>query len=213
MAKNTGVAAVVTDGMARDRDGIVAVGLPVFARGITPNSCVRSGPGRLGFAIVCGGVAVEPGDIVLGDRDGVVVIPQRQLEAVVAALADIRVMEEATQKKIRAGMTHLDSVADLLQSDRVAYVDKRPTAVIPGFMPRIQFSSCSGVRGWLDPGDERRDDHAAGGGSPRAHRSALQRKRVPNARGVNIPRGPRSCRAPVLGSRPARRYRSRRARR
>jgi regulator of RNase E activity RraA len=60
---------------------------------------------------------------VLGDRDGVVVIPQRQLEAVVAALADIRVMEEATQKKIRAGMTHLDSVADLLQSDRVAYVD------------------------------------------------------------------------------------------
>ena len=47
MAKNKGVAAVVTDGMARDRDGIVAAGLPVFARGITPNSCVRSGPGKL----------------------------------------------------------------------------------------------------------------------------------------------------------------------
>ena len=123
MAKNKGVAAVVTDGMARDRDGIVAAGLPVFARGITPNSCVRSGPGRLGFAIVCAGVAVEPGDIVLGDRDGVVVIPQAQLEAVVAALADVREMEEATQKKIRAGMTHLDSVAELLKSDRVAYVD------------------------------------------------------------------------------------------
>ena len=77
----------------------------------------------MGFAIVCGGVAVEPGDVVLGDRDGVVVIPQAQLEAVVAALADIRRMEEETQRKIRAGMTHLDSVAELLKSDRVAYVD------------------------------------------------------------------------------------------
>jgi 4-hydroxy-4-methyl-2-oxoglutarate aldolase len=123
MARNKGVAAVVTDGMARDREGIVAAGLPVFSRGITPNSCVRSGPGRLGFPIVCGGVAVEAGDVVLGDRDGVVIIPQAQLEAIVAALADIRTMEEATQKKIRAGMTHLDSVADLLKSDRVAWVD------------------------------------------------------------------------------------------
>jgi 4-hydroxy-4-methyl-2-oxoglutarate aldolase len=123
MAKNKGVAAVVTDGMARDRDGIVAAGLPVFARGITPNSCVRSGPGRLGFAIVCGGVAVEAGDIVVGDRDGVVVVPQAQAESVVAALRDIRRMEEETQARIRAGMSHLDSVAELLRSDRVAYVD------------------------------------------------------------------------------------------
>ena len=123
MAKNKGAAAVVTDGMARDREGIVAAGLPVFARGITPNSCVRSGPGRLGFAIVCGGVAVEAGDVVLGDRDGVVVIPQAQLESIVAALAEIRRMEDATQAKIRAGMSHLESVAELLRSDRVAYVE------------------------------------------------------------------------------------------
>ena len=123
MAKNKRVAAIVTDGMARDRDGIVPVGLPVFTRGITPNSCVRSGPGKVGFPIVCGGVAVQAGDIVLGDRDGVVVIPQAELATVVARLDDIRRMEEETQKKIRAGMTHLDSVAKLLQSDRVAYVD------------------------------------------------------------------------------------------
>ena len=122
MAKNKGVAAVVTDGMARDREGIVAGGLPVFSRGITPNSCVRSGPGKVGLPIVCAGVAVQPGDIVLGDRDGVVVIPEAELEGVLASLAEIRRMEEETQKKIRAGMTHLDSVAQLLQSDRVAYV-------------------------------------------------------------------------------------------
>jgi 4-hydroxy-4-methyl-2-oxoglutarate aldolase len=123
MAKNKGIAAVVIDGMARDREGIVPAGLPVFARGITPNSCVRSGPGRLGFPIVCGGVAVHAGDVVLGDRDGVVVVPRAELEVVVARLDDIRRMEAETQAKIRAGMTHLDSVARLLASDRVAYVD------------------------------------------------------------------------------------------
>ena len=123
MAKNKGVAALVTDGMARDRDGIVPVGLPVFARGITPNSCVRSGPGKVGFAIVCGGVAVQAGDIVLGDRDGAVVIPQAELETVVTRLAEIRRMEEETQAKIRAGMTHLDSIAQLLKSDKTLYVD------------------------------------------------------------------------------------------
>jgi 4-hydroxy-4-methyl-2-oxoglutarate aldolase len=123
MAKNKGVAAIVIDGMARDSYGIVPVGLPVFSRGITPNSCVRSGPGRVGVPVVCGGVTVAPGDIVLGDRDGVVVIPQAQAEAIVAALDDIRRMEEETQKKIRAGMTHPAHIEDLLKSDRVTYLD------------------------------------------------------------------------------------------
>jgi 4-hydroxy-4-methyl-2-oxoglutarate aldolase len=123
MAKNRGIAAIVIDGMARDSYGIVPVGLPVFSRGITPNSCVRSGPGRVGVPIVCGGVTVQPGDAVLGDRDGVVVIPQAQLEGIVAALDDIRRMEEETQKKIRAGMTHLPAIEELLKSDRVAYLD------------------------------------------------------------------------------------------
>jgi 4-hydroxy-4-methyl-2-oxoglutarate aldolase len=122
MAKNKGIAAIVIDGMARDSTGIVPVGLPVFSRGITPNSCVRSGPGKVGLPIVCGGVAVQPGDIVLGDRDGVVVVPQAELQAIVAALDEIRRMEEETQKKIRAGMTHLDSIAALLKSDKVSYV-------------------------------------------------------------------------------------------
>jgi 4-hydroxy-4-methyl-2-oxoglutarate aldolase len=123
MAKNKGVAAIVIDGMARDRDGIVPVGLPVFARGITPNSCVRSGPGRIGLPIVCGGVAVQAGDVLVGDRDGVVVIPRGDVETVIGRLDEIRRAEDATQARIRAGMTHLESVAELLKSDKVAYVD------------------------------------------------------------------------------------------
>lgn len=123
MAKNKGVAAIVLDGMARDSYGIVPVGLPVFSRGITPNSCVRSGPGKVGLPIVCGGVAIQSGDVLIGDRDGVVAVPLADLEAIIGQLSEIRRMEEETQAKIRAGMTHLPSIAELLQSDRVAYLD------------------------------------------------------------------------------------------
>jgi 4-hydroxy-4-methyl-2-oxoglutarate aldolase len=123
MAKNKGVVAIVIDGMARDSEGIVGVGLPVFARGITPNSCVRSGPGRVGLPIVCAGVAVQSGDVVLGDRDGVVIVPRADLAGIVAKLADIRRAEEETQAKIRAGMTQMESMDQLLKSDRVVYVD------------------------------------------------------------------------------------------
>ena len=123
MAKNAGAVAIVIDGMARDIEGIIPVGLPVHARGITPNSCVKTGPGKVGLPVVAGGVAVESGDVVLGDKDGVVVIPQSALKAVVTALVEIRRIEEITQVLIREGQKSLQSVADLLQTDRVTFVD------------------------------------------------------------------------------------------
>jgi 4-hydroxy-4-methyl-2-oxoglutarate aldolase len=123
MAKNAGVRAIVIDGMARDLDGIVAAGLPVHARGITPNSCVKNGPGRIGFPIVAAGVAVRPGDIVIGDRDGVVAFAAADLDAVAAHLAEIRRLEAEFQAKIAAGMTHPDKIAALLKSSAVTWVD------------------------------------------------------------------------------------------
>ncbi len=119
MAKNGGVVAIVIDGMARDREGIVGVGLPVFSRGITPNSCVKSGPGKVGLPIVCAGVHVEPGDIVIGDRDGVVVVPRLKAAEVAARLEEVCRAEAETQAKIATGMTHPAWVADLLASDKV----------------------------------------------------------------------------------------------
>lgn len=123
MARNAGIAALVIDGMARDADGIVAAGLPCFARGITPNSCVRSGPGRVGCPIVAGGVAIQSGDVLVGDRDGVVVIPQAELDEVLARLDKIRIAEAEVQKRIAGGLTHLEGIATLMASDRVVYVD------------------------------------------------------------------------------------------
>jgi 4-hydroxy-4-methyl-2-oxoglutarate aldolase len=123
IAKSKGVAAIVIDGMARDLAGIVPVGLPVFARGITPNSCVRSGPGRVGLPIVIGGVAVEAGDVVLGDADGVVVVPRKHLHTILPLIDEVLAAEAATQGKIKDGFTNIAGIEDLLASDRVRYVD------------------------------------------------------------------------------------------
>ncbi len=123
MAKNAGIVAIVLDGMARDLDGILAAGLPIQCRGITPNSCVRNGPGRIGLPIVCGGVAIASGDVVLGDRDGVVAFSIRRLDEIVAALDEIRRLEAELQARIRAGLTHFDATASLLASERVTWVD------------------------------------------------------------------------------------------
>ena len=123
VAKGKGAAAIVIDGMARDIAGIAPVGLPVFARGITPNSCVRSGPGRVGLPIVIGGVSVEAGDVVIGDADGVVVLPRKQLHTILPLVEEVLAAEGATQGKIKNGFTNLGGIEDLLASDRVRYVD------------------------------------------------------------------------------------------
>jgi 4-hydroxy-4-methyl-2-oxoglutarate aldolase len=123
MAKNRGVAALVIDGLARDIEGIIGVGLPVFSRGITPNSCVRNGPGTVGLAVTAGGVAVNSGDVVVGDRDGAVVVPRDQVAAVVRKLDDVRKAEAGLEAKVKAGLQIPDHVRDLLASDRVRYLD------------------------------------------------------------------------------------------
>jgi len=74
-AVKLGIAAVIVDGMVRDGEGLEALRLPVYARGLCPNGCNKDGPGEVGAVIACGGVAVRPGDILIADRDGVTVVP------------------------------------------------------------------------------------------------------------------------------------------
>jgi len=105
MMRNKGVAAFVTDGLARDRAGIVATGVPVFCRGISPNSPGAYGKGTVGVAVTLGGVHVEPGDIVVGDADGVVVVPLARAEQVLRRLAEIRAAEAKTVQKVAEGLT------------------------------------------------------------------------------------------------------------
>ncbi len=123
MAKNKGLAGIVIDGMMRDLAGLLPVGLPLFCRGITPNSCVRSGPGRVGLPVVVGGVQVRSGDVVIGDRDGIVIIPQADLDRLLPRIAAVLAAEVTTQKKIREGFSNLGGIEDLLKSSKVRYVD------------------------------------------------------------------------------------------
>ena len=123
MAKNRGVAAIVTDGLARDTPGIRASGVPVFCRGITPNSANASGPGTVGEPVVVGGVAVSSGDIVVGDGDGVVVVPAARIEEVLIRLEAVRAREADLAAKLAAGLGVPRRVTELLQSPDVRYLD------------------------------------------------------------------------------------------
>jgi len=109
MMHNKGVAAFVTDGLARDRAGIVAAGLPLFAMGISPNSPASTGPGQVGAPVVLGGVYVCSGDIVVGDADGVVVIALAHAEAVLVRLRAVQAAERTAEEAVKAGATSFSS--------------------------------------------------------------------------------------------------------
>jgi regulator of RNase E activity RraA len=76
-ARHRGIAGFVVDGLIRDLPAILALGdFPVFARGVTPLGPLHRGPGEVNYPISAGGIVVHPGDIVVGDLNGVVVVAQ-----------------------------------------------------------------------------------------------------------------------------------------
>ena len=104
---------------SRAAAGIVATGLPLFAAGIVPNSPAANGPGVVGAPVTVGGVPVRPGDIVVGDADGVVVIPLDQAGAVLERLAAIRVAEAQAIARVEAGATDTDRIRAIMEAARI----------------------------------------------------------------------------------------------
>jgi RraA family protein len=86
LALERGIAGLVVDGAVRDRDGIEALGFPVFAAGSVPTPPARDRPGELEVPVTCGGLEVRSGDFVYGDTDGVVVVPQQLHDEIVARI-------------------------------------------------------------------------------------------------------------------------------
>jgi 4-hydroxy-4-methyl-2-oxoglutarate aldolase len=119
MAKNRGILGLVTDGLVRDLVGVLGVGLPVYCAGITPNSPARNGPGTVGHPVTMGGMTIAPGDIVIADNDGVVIIPLAQADSVLGKLKDVKAAEAALEAKVKAGLEVPDFVQAILDSDRV----------------------------------------------------------------------------------------------
>jgi 4-hydroxy-4-methyl-2-oxoglutarate aldolase len=123
MARNRGVAGFVTDGMVRDVAGILEIGMPVYCAGISANSPARNGPGTVGEPIAIGGLRIESGDIVIGDRDGLVVVPLAHAAGIVKNLATVRAAETALEAEVRNGLEIPEFIAKILASDRVRRVD------------------------------------------------------------------------------------------
>jgi 4-hydroxy-4-methyl-2-oxoglutarate aldolase len=111
----------VTNGAIRDAAVIRALGFPVFCRAVSMKATVKKTPGGLGEPVCCGGVYVAPGDLVLGDGDGVVVVPQERLEETLARAAERVRTEESIIDALKQGKTTLE-----LMGLEVALIDSEP---------------------------------------------------------------------------------------
>jgi 4-hydroxy-4-methyl-2-oxoglutarate aldolase len=123
MMKNCGAAGFVTDGPVRDYVGIVPVGLPVWCTGFTPASPFSKGPGSVGFPIQIGAQEVETGDMVVADRDGVVVVPFERIDEVIANIRHVAEIEKELDAEVTNGLKVPASMLELLESDAVKYTD------------------------------------------------------------------------------------------
>ena len=73
-AEKKGLAGIVVDGVLRDWDALHTMKIPIYAKGVNPQGPYKNGPGEINVPVCCGGIAVMPGDIIVGDPDGIVVI-------------------------------------------------------------------------------------------------------------------------------------------
>ena len=103
-AMKRGLAGVVTDGGVRDLPILERLGFPVFGGGLTPAACDKDGPGEINFPIAIGDVPILPGDIVVADDDGVVIVPRGDVPDVLAGIEAKRQSEEKRRRDIAAGL-------------------------------------------------------------------------------------------------------------
>lgn len=115
MAKAKGIAGVLTDALVRDVAEIRDIGLVVYATGLTPVGPTKEGVGQINTTIDCGGVIVNPGDIIVGDEDGAVVIRREEAEAVLARTHARMELERQWFEAISRGESILEDSDDYLR--------------------------------------------------------------------------------------------------
>lgn len=107
-AKTKGINGLVIDACVRDADDIEAMGFPVFSRGLCIRGTSNHGDGTLNEPIIIGEVLINPGDIIVGDRDGVVVVPQDRIEETIEKAMAREAKEERTRAELRKGRVSID---------------------------------------------------------------------------------------------------------
>lgn len=83
-AKAIGIEGIIIDGLVRDKETLSESEFPIFAKGFIPNGPLKDGPGELHKPISCGGVSVIPGDLIVGDDDGIIVVPRDKIEEILS---------------------------------------------------------------------------------------------------------------------------------
>jgi regulator of RNase E activity RraA len=102
-AINRGIAGIVINGSIRDSDELRKLSFPVYAAGVTHRGPYKSGPGEIGRTIAFDGMVIEPGDLILGDGDGLLCIPFEEVEEVYQATAAKHKAEEKILAALKAG--------------------------------------------------------------------------------------------------------------
>jgi regulator of RNase E activity RraA len=123
-ARHRGIAGFVVDGNIRDLPAIRALGdFPVFARGVTPIGPLHRGPGEVNFPICAGGIVVQPGDLIVGDLNGVVVVPRSIVDELLERLRSRAEDEAAYVAAVARGEFSNAWVDKLLEDSNVAIDD------------------------------------------------------------------------------------------
>lgn len=104
-SQRRGVVGLVIDGTVRDRVGITAANFPVFCIGTSAQVTAKSDPGEVDVPITCGGIVVYPGDFVVGDEDGVVVMPSALISEIAEKAGKVIAREKILRERIAAGET------------------------------------------------------------------------------------------------------------
>ena len=112
-----GISGVVIDGAVRDVDDIRVMKFPLFAKAIVPNAGEPKGFGEINAEIQCGGQYIRPGDWIIGDESGVVVIPAERAYEIARRALEVRKNEERIREEIRRGST-LSEVAELIKWEK-----------------------------------------------------------------------------------------------
>lgn len=97
-----GFKGMVIDGYTRDREGNIKLGFPVYSKGFMPCGPIKKNEGNINTPIMCAGVKVEPGDLVVGDADGICVIPKQYIDVVLQEAETKAAYEQNRRKTIEA---------------------------------------------------------------------------------------------------------------
>lgn len=128
-----GVEGIVFDGPIRDYDTVLETDWHIYATGVTSRGPYKTGPGEVNVPISCGGVVVNPGDIILGDMDGILVIPKQDAERILELALPFAAKDaEKSEKAILGGIDrswvsksmsskNVEIIDDIYKKDEVAF--------------------------------------------------------------------------------------------